>query len=420
VPINLLSVDEARTIILNALKTVEAETISFAEGTGRILAEQVVSGLTLPPFSNSAMDGYAVRSMDLEHATPKAPALLFISGEVAAGQSPGLTLAPGEALKISTGAQIPPGADAVVPLEWTSAAHGRDPSPEIRILIERSIEAGTFIRHAGQDVQHGDILLEPGRRLRPQDIGMLASIGQTQIQVYRRPRVALFSSGDELLEPDQALQLGMIHDSNRYALSSAVAQLGGEVDRLPIAADALDKVSARLDEAASRHPDIILSSAGVSVGEHDHVRAAVEQGGELSFWRVNIRPGRPLAFGFYQGIPFLGLPGNPVSSMVTFEVFARPAIAKLGGLLDWKRTTIPVRMGEYVSSDGRETYLRAIVRRMPDGFVARLTGNQDSGVLSSLVRANAIVRIPAARKQVIAGDPFEAWLIGPVTEMEQG
>jgi molybdopterin molybdotransferase len=416
VPSNLLSVEEAQNLILSGLKPVEVEEIPFSEGSGRVLAEDVIADLTLPPFPNSAMDGYAVRSLDLERATPEAPISLEVRGEVAAGQLPQVELGQGEALKISTGAQIPAGADAVIPVERIVLDQGLDGN---QIAVAAPVETGGYIRPAGQDVRPGDHLLGIGHKLRPQDLGMLASVGKARIRVFRQPRVALFSSGDELLEPGQPLLPGKIHDSNRYALSAAIEELGGIAERLPIAADTLEEVCARLELAASRHPDLILSSAGVSVGDHDYVRSAVERSGELTFWRVNIRPGKPLAYGHFEGIPFLGLPGNPVSSLITFEVFARPAIARLGGLQAWQRVTIPVCMSEEVSSDGRETYLRAIAHRTPGGIRARPTGSQDSGMLSSLVKANAIVIIPAERERVGRGEMLDAWLIGPVFSTEE-
>jgi len=417
---NLLSVKAARSLIRQALQTVETEMLPFDDANGRVLARPVVSPIALPPFSSSAMDGYAVRAADFDSASGQAPVQIEVTEELAAGHAGGRPLPAGDAFAISTGAALPDGADAVVPVEWAgydAAAPG--PLP-YTIRITQPVQVGQYVRPAGGALAAGELVLPAGRRLRPADIGMLASIGQVEVEVHRRPRVALFSSGDELVEPGRPLGAGQIHDSNRYALAAAVEEFGAEALRLPVASDTPEQVRQRLEAALEWRPDLILSSAGVSVGEHDHVRPVVEQAGELSFWKVNVRPGKPLAFGHYQGVPFLGLPGNPVSMLVTFELFVRPALAELAGLHEELYTILHARLHAEVHSDGRESYLRAIVYRSGEALEARLTGNQDSGNLSSMVKANALLRVPAGEKTLPAGSEAQVYLLGPVQVDERG
>jgi molybdopterin molybdotransferase len=261
------------------------------------------------------------------------------------------------------------------------------------------------------DILAGQIVLHAGRVLRPQDLGLLAMLGVAQVTVYRRPRVALFSSGDELLDVGAPLQAGKIRDSNSYTLAALLEESGAEVVRLGVARDNEGSVRAQLEKATASGADLILSSAGVSVGAFDFVKQVIETNGTLDFWRVNMRPGKPVAFGEYQGIPFIGLPGNPVSAYVGFEVFVRGAIGRLSGASQTSRPTMPVTCEEQIDSDGRESYLRANVREEGGAWLARLTGNQGSGNLHSLVKANALLIIPAGVKCVPAGQELQAWLL---------
>jgi molybdopterin molybdotransferase len=410
---SLLGVDEALALILKNIAPLQPEQIPFDEAAGRVLAQDVFSDLDIPPFSSSAMDGYAVVAADLADASPGQPIRLEVIGEVAAGQVSPEVLRPGKAIAISTGAPLPAGADAVVPIEWVDGGGTSKPQAAAHpIRITRGLEPGSYVRQAGNAVTSGELVLRAGKRLRPADIGMLASVGQISVLVRRRPRVAVFSSGDELVEPGQQLAPGKIHDSNRYALTAAVQDMGGEALRLPVARDSREDVRSSLEAAAAWDPDLILSSAGVSVGEHDHVRPVVEESGNLNFWKVNVRPGKPIAFGHYRGIPFLGLPGNPVSMLVTFEVFARPLLAALMGLQEAIHTRVDVWLREAVESDGRESYLRGVVFRSAERLEAVLTGSQDSGILGSLVKANALLIIPAGLEHVPAGTRVEALLLG--------
>jgi molybdopterin molybdotransferase len=416
----LLSVDEARQRLLSDLVSLASESVELEQSLGRVLAQEIVADTDLPPFDNSAMDGFAVRAGDVRSASSHHPVVLEVSGDVPAGAVDIQELATGTAMRIMTGARIPQGADAVVPVEQTSVAQpmaGQDLPSRIEILS--AVEAGDHVRQAGTDVKRGSRVMGARVRLRPPHIGMLASLGVSRLKVHRRPRVALFSTGDELVEVDQRLLPGQIRDGNSYALTAAVKQAGGEGVRLGIVPDHLAQVIKQLDKAVACGADIILSSAGVSLGAYDFVRSAIQASGELNFWRVNIRPGKPLVSGNYKGVPFVGLPGNPVSALVTFEVFVRPMLDRLSGLPATERTRLRAIAGERVHSDGRESYLRGIVTWRAGGYSVKLTGSQDSSVLSSLIRANALIVLPAGSDPVEVGDEVEVWLVGE-PEIESG
>ena len=256
-----------------------------------------------------------------------------------------------------------------------------------------------------------ELMIPRGRRLRPQEVGVIAMLGKPNILVYRRPRLAILPTGDELIRVGEGFTPGKIYESNSYTIAAQVQQAGGEAISLGLIADRFDAVKDALDQALEAKVDLIIASAGVSVGAYDFVRAAVEQNGKLTFWRVNMRPGKPVAFGFYQGTPFIGLPGNPVSSFVSYEIFVRPALLKMAGQTDISRTTIPVELMEEVESDGRESYLRAVVIFREGRAYARLTGHQDSGNLRSLIQANALLIIPNEVKCLPIGAEVQAWLI---------
>jgi molybdopterin molybdotransferase len=311
-----------------------------------------------------------------------------------------------------TGAPLPPGADAIVPIEATDdtrSSNGAPPPAQICIL--RSARPGAHVRLPGEDVHAGETVLAAGRVIRPAEVGLLAAIGCGTVAVVRQPRIAIFSTGDELVGLDQPLDPGQIRDSNSYALAALITLYGGRPIRLGVAPDRLAAVRQRLRQASDAGADLIVSSAGVSVGAFDVVRNAVEADGRLDFWRVRMRPGKPMAFGRVLGRPFLGLPGNPVSAIVAFEIFARPAILKMGGRSSLNKPQVPVRLAEAADSDGRESYLRAIVERDGTGYVARLTGGQGSNVITSLTRANALVIVPAGARHVPAGETLTAWML---------
>lgn len=409
---SLLSVEEARARILYHFQPVATETLPLADCNHRVLSQDIAATTDLPPFDNSSMDGFAIRVADLVDVDTSSPRRLRVVTDIPAGISPTISLAQGEAARIMTGAQGPAGADAVIPVEDTDF-NNRDAgsAPPEWVVIGRPVDIGTNIRARGTDIHAGEVVLHKGRSLKPQDLGLLAMLGYAAVPVHRRSRVALFSSGNELLEAGAPLEPGKIRDSNSYTLAALLKEAGANVLRLGVARDDRDSVKALLEKAVDLDVDLILSSAGVSVGAYDFVKEVIEANGKLDFWRVNMRPGKPLAFGKYKSIPFIGLPGNPVSAFVGFEVFVRDVIGKLNGIYNASRPKVQVRCAEQIDSDGRESYLRADVREEDGGFVAYLTGHQGSGNLHSLVQANALLIIPAGVKCVPAGQEVNAWLI---------
>ena len=409
---SLLSVDEARARILSHFEPVGTETLPLAESVRRVLATDVAAQNNLPSFDNSSMDGFAVIAADLADATPASPRTLEVVADIPAGTSPDVTLVPGQAARIMTGAPMPKGANAVIPVEETDFDDRSPGTPAPKtVAVSKSIEPGDYVRGQGTDVQVGQPVLKAGHRLRAQDLGLLAMLGVAEVPVYSQPRVALLSSGDELIPVDAPLRPGKIRDSNTYTLAALIDTAGAEVIRLGIAADRRDSVEALLTNAAAQKVDLILSSAGVSVGAFDFIKDVVEAQGELTFWRVNMRPGKPLAFGTFRNIPFIGLPGNPVSAFVGFEVFVRPALERLSGLETSTRPRVRVQLAHDISSDGRESYLRANVREENGILSANLAGHQGSGNLLSIVQANALLIIPAGVKSLAAGMEADAWLL---------
>lgn len=410
---SLLSVEQARERILSQLQTISTtETITLSQSANRVLAEDIVAADDLPPFNNSSMDGFAVRAADTSTAAPASGVTLRVVADIPAGYKPTVSIAPGQAARIMTGAQMPDGADAVIPVEDTdfNDRQAGTSAPQT-VTIFKAVQSSDYTRPRGTDVQIGDVVLRKGRCLTAQDVGVLAMLGFAKVKVYKKPRVALLSSGDELIEVDAPLEPGKIRDSNSYMLATLIESSHAEVIRLGVAKDTHASVTNLLETAIEQKADLIITSAGVSVGAFDFVKEVVEANGALNFWRVNMRPGKPLAFGEYKKIPFVGLPGNPVSAFVGFEVFVRAAIGKLSGISDGSRLTVRVRSEEEITSDGRESYLRAILREENGVYIAKLTGHQGSGNLLSLVQANALLIIPAGVKCVPAGQEVNAWLL---------
>ena len=408
----LLSVDQARERILSQLHPVTTEKRDLAECASRVLARDIAASTDLPPFDNSSMDGFAVRAVDVANATDASPQRLSVVADIPAGSAPLIFLAPGQAARIMTGAQIPDGADAIVPVEETDfVSRDAGSPPPGQVLILKAAKPGANIRTSGMDIKTGEIVLQKGRRLQAQDLGLLAMLGVAKVEVHRKPRVALLSSGDELVGVDAPLEPGKIRDSNSYVLAALIESAHAEALRLGVANDTRESVEALFEQAAAQKVDMIISSAGVSVGAFDFIKDVVDSNGRMDFWRVNMRPGKPLAFGEYRGIPFIGLPGNPVSAFVGVEVFVRAALGRLGGELNGGRHAVRVRTVEEINSDGRESYLRAIVEEKNGVLSAKLTGHQGSGNLRSLVQANALLIISAGVKCVPAGQEVHAWLL---------
>ncbi len=408
----MLSVAEALERLLRALPVTAIESAVLAEVVDRVLAEDIVADIDSPRFANSSMDGFAIRVADLAGATKESPKVLNVVGDIPAGRFFGATLKSSQAARITTGAALPPGADAVIPVEDTDAPVAQPGAalPE-QVHVRRVLTAGDYVRPAGQDFRVGDVLLKPGIRLRAQDAALLAQLGKAHLRVHRKPRVAIFSSGDELVPVDQPLAPGKIHETNSYALAALVESCGAQPVPLGVAQDNLADVTTHLERAVAEKADLILSSAGVSVGSFDYLRAAVTSAGALDFWKVNMRPGRPFAFGSYRQIPYVGLPGNPASAFVGFEVFVRPALEYIGGVVGWQRRTLSGRLVEASESDGRESFLRVKVKQRKDGLDIYLTGHQGSGNLYSLVLADALMRVPAGVTNLSANSMQEIWLL---------
>ncbi|GAB4579449.1 MAG: molybdopterin molybdotransferase MoeA [Anaerolineales bacterium] len=403
----LLSVTEAREKLLRAFAPLPTETIPLAQAVRRVLAEAVLAPSDLPPFANSSMDGFAVRAGDVRAARAQNPVELAVVADIPAGKPSPLTLQPGQAARIMTGAPLPTGADAVIPVEDTDF-NQRDAGslPPVQVAILRAVSAGAYVRPQGEDLRAGEVVFPAGKVLRPKDIGMLAMLGKATVPVVRRPRVGVLSTGDELLPIGAPPEPGKIYESNAHTLAALIDDAGAVALNLGIAPDQTEAVQTRLDEAVAQQVDVILSSAGVSVGAYDFVRHVVEKFGRLDFWRVNMRPGKPLAFGEYRGIPYIGLPGNPVSAYVGFEVFVRPALYRLLGMA-WEREVLRAVLEEEIQSDGRESYLRGIVTLREGVRYARLTGHQGSGNHYSLVQANAFILVPGAVKSLPPGSEVD-------------
>jgi molybdopterin molybdotransferase len=406
---SLLSVQAAQERILSHFKPVETETLPLDRCAGRVLAADIIS-TDFPLFDNSSVDGFAVIAADVADANASSPRTLSVAADIPAGSPPGVSLVRGQAARIMTGAPLPQGADAVVMIEDTNFDYqtaGANAPDEIEIF--KAVKPGENIRTRGMDIKSGQKVLSAGHFLRAQDLGLLAMLGLSKVNVYRKPRAALLSSGDELIPVDQPLKPGKIHDTNSYTLAALIEDSGCEVLRLGIAPDQRDEIQALFDKAAGMNVDVIISSAGVSVGAFDFIKEVIESNGRLDFWKVNMRPGKPLAFGQYRGAPFIGLPGNPVSAFVGFEVFVRPVLGRLAGLKSVARPKVRVRLAESIESDGRESYLRAVVEERDGVLSAKLTGHQGSGNLLSLVQANALLIVPAGVKSLAVGAEVDAW-----------
>ncbi len=408
----MLSVTEARERILSHFQAAAEESLPLIECANRVLAVDITAPHDLPLFDNSSMDGFAIRAVDLSSGADASNVTLSVVADIPAGSAPTVTLAQGQAARIMTGAQMPEGADAVIPVEDTNANFQETgTTPPQTVSFTRTVKVGENVRARGTDLHAGDVVLRKGHLLKPQDLGLLAMLGFANVTVHKKPRVALLSSGDELVELGMPLTEGKIHDSNSYAIGALIQNAGAELIRLGVAKDTRQSVEGLLQKAITENVDLIITSAGVSVGAFDFVKEVIEANGKLDFWRVNMRPGKPFTFGEYFNRPFIGLPGNPVSAFVGFEVFVRPVLERLNGQLDGTRQTVKVRCEEEILSDGRESYLRARVREENGIRFARLTGHQGSGNLLSLVQADALLIIPAGVKCVPVGQEVEALLL---------
>jgi len=402
-----LSVREAVERILAAVAPLGVECVPLLEAFGRTLAEPAVSPVDHPPWDNSAMDGYAVRAADVRGARPDAPVVLEVIEAVPAGGFPTRAVGAGQAVRLMTGAPLPEGADSVVRLEHTA------PAGPGRVAVRDDADAGRNVRPRGEDLRRGAVVVEAGRVLRPGELGVLAAAGYARVAVYRRPRVGILSTGDELagLEEYDEVRAGRkIANSNSYAVAGAVRAAGGEPVLLGIARDDPADLRARLERACGLGLDALLTTAGASVGDHDLVKdVLLEMGFTLDFWRVRMRPGSPVSFGRLGGLPVFGLPGNPVSALVTFEVLVRPALRRMQGRTAVHPPTIRVRAAEPIPGrPGLTHFLRARLEPGEELPLARLTGPQGSALLHSMAAADALLVVPEDRAGVAAGEVLAA------------
>ena len=424
-----MPVDEARARILAAVTTVAAhEKVPLLEALGRVLVEDVAAPFDVPPFDYSAMDGYAVRAQDVGGASSDVPVRLRVAGRVGAGMVAAHPVGPGEAWRVLTGAPIPPGADAVVPYEWVRAVGpngaatdrvpdgfggwtGSDAAEETTVDVTVPVEVGDDVRPRGEDQRAGTVAIRAGTRIRPAEVAVLASLGRPWVWATRRLRVGVLSTGDELVGRDHSgpLPPGSIRDANGPGLMAMVARDGGVPVDLGQARDDASAIREAFLRAADGGCDAIISSGGVSMGDRDMVRHVVRGDGEITIWSIDLRPGKPFAFGNVRGIPIFGLPGNPVSALVTHDLLVAPALRRIQGEVRTGAVEVlSVAEVAIVNDSGREQFMRGVARvvRGPDGTViwhVRPTGPQGSGILSSMAQANCLIRLPATTTSVPIG-----------------
>ena len=415
----MISIEEALSRILSYVDVLPAEQEPLLDALGQVLAEEVSSSFDIPPLDNTAMDGYAALAADTAGATPDAPVRLRVIGEVAAGYTFDRPVERGTAVRIMTGAPVPAGADAIVPFEETDEPFDKAPSGVRRLAGEvnvlKAAQPGANIRRAGEDVRAGQVVVPRGTVLRPSEVGVIASVGAAVVNVIRRPIVGVLSTGDELLEPGRPRSGARIYDSNAYSVAALVRRYGGNPLMLGIAMDTVEDLTAKIHEGLSA--DLLVTSAGVSRGDYDVVKDVLTREGEIDFWTVAMKPGKPLAFGCFRKdgrrIPHIGLPGNPVSAMVAFEIFGRPAMLKMMGKPDWRRPIVRAIVEDRIvnRNDPRLFLARCIVTERDGKHYATLTGAQGSGILTSMMRANALTLIPAEVDVVEPGDEIDVIML---------
>jgi molybdopterin molybdotransferase len=401
----MISVEEALERILGEIHPLPTTQVPLAQAPGLVLATDIIAQEDMPPFANSAMDGFALRSQDSQ---PRAgqPPRLRVTGGVAAGYVADHAVQEGTAMRIMTGAPVPPGADAVIQIELT-----RYDGPESDwVDVLEPVTAGNNVRPAGEDMRRGQTVLRQGTELGPWEIGVLATLGVAMVPVTRRPQVAILGTGDEVIDVDQPLAPGKIRNSNSYLLAAAVERAGAQPVRLGVARDTVESLREKFHQAMDS--DLIITSGGVSVGDFDLVKNIMAEQGEIHFWRINMRPGKPVAFGHIGQVPLLGLPGNPVSTAVTFELFGRPVLRKMLGHTRLLRPQVEAIVEDGISERAsRRHYVRAHVTWRAGHFVARTTGNQGSNIMTSLVDANALLIVPEGGAEIKAGETAQALML---------
>jgi molybdopterin molybdotransferase len=415
----MISVEDARDRILAFFSRLEVERRPLLDALGQVLAEDAVAPFDIPPLDNTAMDGYAVRALDTTGATETSPKTLRVIADLAAGYVLDTPVGAGEAVRIMTGAPIPAGADSVVPFEETDEPLrdvGQQAAKATAVQVLKAAGVGANIRYRAEDVTKGQTVVPAGRVLRASEIGVLASIGLTEAAVYRRPVVAILSTGDEITEPGEPLKPGRIYDANAHGIAALVKKYGGIPKLLGIARDTVEDLATKIHEGLDA--DMLVTSAGVSRGDFDVVKDVLAREGAIDFWTVRMRPGKPLAFGAFNAldgrkVPHLGLPGNPVSSMVSFELFGRPAIFTMLGRSDWERPVIrAITRDRILNADQRRFYARCFVTEGEDGrYYASLTGPQGSGILTSMSAANALTIIPHDQPVAEAGEEIDVMML---------
>lgn len=399
-----VGVEQALDIVLGSVSALEGESRPLLECLGAVLAEDVAADMDIPPFDNSAMDGYAVLASDTSTASPDEPVVLQVTADLPAGYLPRGMLRPGEAVRIMTGAPLPPGADAVVRTEDVRRL-------DDKILVSNPVLPGDDIRRAGEDVARGEVILRRGTVIRPAEVGMLATLGRVQALVIRRPRVAVLTTGDELVAPDEPVAPGKIRNSNLYSISAQVKACGGQPILLGVARDTADELESKIRRGMAE-ADMLLTSGGVSVGDYDVVKTVLGRVGEILFWKVKMRPGSPVTFGRIQGKPMFGLPGNPSASMVAFEQFVRPAILKMAGHSKLRRRQVQAVLEEAVKNrPGVRNFLRAVATKQNGEWRVRPAGAQGSGILRTMVRANALLVVPETVSRMQPGERATVQLI---------
>lgn len=397
-----IPVEEAQRIVLANVQPLDCVRVKLHEAQGLVLAEDVIAQDNMPPFPSAGVDGFAIRVED-------GPTNRKYLGEQMAGSVTGLRVEPGTAVRITTGAPVPPGANAIVMVEVAEEKNGE-------VVLYQVPKEGDGIRPVGQDIHGGEIVLRQGTFIGPAEIGLLATIGKSEVLAYPRPRVAVFSTGDELVEVDAPLAPGKIRDSNRYALMAAVRSAGAEPLSLGVARDNPADVEAKIDEALTQ-ADAVISSGGVSMGQLDLVKPLLERRGTVHFGRVTIKPGKPITFVTVGAKPVFALPGFPVSSLVSFELFVRPALLRMAGRSDVERPRIQVTLAHDIQHDAARTEFQRAIATYRDGkYFATTTGFQGSGRLLSLVGANVLLKLPVGRDDFAAGEVVEALVVGEIRE----
>ncbi len=396
----MLDINEAMERILGSVRPLGVEKVDILESGGRVLGQEVYADSDVPYNDNSAMDGYAVIAADVSGSSDSSPVELEVLEEIPAGSVPSREVVAGKASRIMTGAPMPDGANAVVMVEYTEKEGDR-------VRIKAPVGEGANIRRAGEDIQRGQLLFSPGRQLKPADIGVLSSAGLSEVEVGRRPVVGIITTGDEIVEPSEPAGRGRVRNSNGYTLYSLCASCGAVPKFFGIVPDAREKLEKVFAEAAETC-DVIITSGGVSVGDFDLVKTVIEEMGSVDFWRVRMKPGKPLAFGAMGGRPLFGLPGNPVSVMVNFEMFVRPLLLSMMGAREFqrKRTTGKLEH-EYTEKPTRTKIIRGVASRTRDGLTVRTTGMQGSGILMSMVLANCFFVMPEGLKKLKKDDVVE-------------